>query len=47
MKVLAAYDDGALLDKATCELNPDTILERFQTGVRNLTALSVETGLLT
>lgn len=47
MSVLCAYDSGSILDSATCSLTPDDILKSFQTGVKNLTALSLQTGIAT
>lgn len=47
MNVVSAYDDGAILDAATCKISPDDIIGFFQTGVRNLTAFSLQTGYAT
>jgi large subunit ribosomal protein LP0 len=45
MEVIGAYDGGAVLSKEVCAITPDEILSRFQAGVRNLTALSLQTGI--
>jgi len=44
MSVLSAYDNGTILDSKVCALTPTDILGFFQTGVRNLTAVSLQTG---
>jgi len=45
MEVVGAYDNGAILSKEVCAITPDQILGKFQTGVKNLTALSLQTGI--
>lgn len=47
MYVQSAFDDGAILDAATCKISPDDIIGLFQKGVRNLTAVSLQTGYAT
>lgn len=44
MNVLSAYDDGAILDAETCKLSPESVLGYFANGVKNLAALSLESG---
>ena len=44
MKVVSAYDEGAILPQSLLELDPSTILTRFQEGVRNIAALSLSAG---
>jgi large subunit ribosomal protein LP0 len=47
MEVLKVYDDGSMLDKSVIDFDLSTLLESFQRGVKNLTALSLETGIVT
>jgi large subunit ribosomal protein LP0 len=47
MEVIGAYDNGAILSKEVCAITSDEILSKFQSGVKNLTALSVQTGIAT
>jgi large subunit ribosomal protein LP0 len=47
MEVIGCYDDGALLDKDMVGITPEDILSRFKSGVKNVAALSLETGLVT
>jgi large subunit ribosomal protein LP0 len=47
MVVVGAYDNGAILSKEVCAITPDAILSKFQSGVKNLTALSLQTGIAT
>jgi len=44
MNVFACYDNGAILNENVIAISPAVILERFSTGVRNLAAISLETG---
>ena len=37
-------DEGNMLDPSIIDFDPSTLLEKFQAGVSNLTALSMETG---
>ena len=41
MQVIAAYDNGAVLGKEVIGLSPEDIMEKFNAGVRNITALSL------
>lgn len=41
MNVVAAYDNGAILDGETCKLSPENVIDFFANGVRNLAALSL------
>jgi len=47
MQVLKVYDDGSMLDKSVIDFDLSTLLESFHRGVKNLTALSLETGIVT
>lgn len=47
MNVIGCYDDGAILSKDVVAISPNDIIERFQKGVKNLTALSMEAGIPT
>jgi len=46
MNVLCAYDNGSILTKDICALNPEDIMTKFQNGVKYLTAASLEAGLV-
>jgi len=47
MKIIAAYDTGAVLDAETVAISPEFILGKFSEGVKNITALSLQTGIPT
>lgn len=47
MSVLQMYDGGAVLDKETCSISPNDLIDAFRKGVQNITALSLETGYVT
>jgi len=47
MEVVSCYDDGALLDKTVLAINTESIVTRFQTGVKNIAAISLQTGIPT
>jgi large subunit ribosomal protein LP0 len=47
MEVLSCYDDGSILDKQVLQINPDSLISKFENGVRNITALSLQAGLPT
>jgi len=47
MEVVGAYDNGAILSKEVCAITPEEILSKFHAGVKNLTALSLQTGIAT
>ena len=44
MKLAAVYDDGAILPEAIVNLDPSSLLSRFEQGVRNITSLSLGAG---
>lgn len=44
MEIVQVMDEGAMLDPSVVEFDPSTLIEKFQGGVSNLTALSLETG---
>jgi large subunit ribosomal protein LP0 len=44
MKVVSAYDDGAILPQSLLNLDPTTILAKFQAGVKNIAGLSLASG---
>jgi len=41
------YDSGAILDRETCSISTEDILSSFRDGVKNIVAVSLETGLVT
>jgi len=47
MSVFSCYDNGAILGKEIVSLSPDTIFSAFATGVKNIAAISLETGYTT
>ena len=44
MKVLSVYDEGSILPQEILNLNPDTLLNKFEAGTRNIIGLSLEAG---
>lgn len=44
MKILDVYDEGAILPKEVVNMNPDDLLDKFQSGARNIAALSLSAG---
>jgi large subunit ribosomal protein LP0 len=44
MKIAQVYDDGTILPEAILNLDPASLLARFEQGVRNITALSLGAG---
>jgi len=47
MEVISCYDEGTVLEKTVLSINADSIVNRFQTGVRNVVAISLQTGIPT
>ena len=44
MEIRDVYDDGSVLDKSIIDFDPSTLIDKFQAGVANINALSLETG---
>lgn len=44
MKIFSVYDEGAILPQAVLDLNPATLLTKFELGAKNMIGLSLETG---
>lgn len=44
MKIANVYDDGSILPDEILNLDPATLLNKFEQGVRNITALSLGAG---
>jgi len=44
MKISCVYDDGAILPEAVLSIDPASLIERFQHGVKNLAGLSLAAG---
>ena len=44
MKIAEVYDDGQILPEAILNLDPSSLLSRFEQGVKNITALSLGAG---
>jgi large subunit ribosomal protein LP0 len=47
MEIRNIYDDGQVLDKSILDFDPASLIKKFQEGVSNITALSLETGYIT
>lgn len=47
MEIISVYDDGSVLTPEVISISPDDIIRKFQTGVANITALSMELGIPT
>lgn len=47
MEIVAVYDDGSILTPEVISISPDDIVKKFQAGVSNITALSMELGIPT
>lgn len=47
MEVQCAYDNGSIISEKQCAISFKDIHARFQNGVKNLTAISLETGYAT
>jgi large subunit ribosomal protein LP0 len=44
MKIADVYDEGAILPEAILNLDPSSLIARFEQGVKNITALSLGAG---
>ncbi len=44
MKILACYDSGAILPNEVINIDPASLLVKFQQGIKNLAGLSLEAG---
>lgn len=42
--ILHFLDNGSILNKEICALNPEDIMTKFHSGVKYLTAASLEAG---
>lgn len=47
MEILKVYDDGAIIAPEVIAISPSDLIAKFQQGVANVTALSLELGILT
>lgn len=47
MTVLSCYDEGSILDQTVLSVNTDALVTRFQTGVKNVAAISLQLGVPT
>jgi large subunit ribosomal protein LP0 len=47
MEILKVYDDGAIIAPEIISISPADLIAKFQQGVANITALSLELGVLT
>ena len=44
MKLCSVYDDGSILPQEVLNLDPTTLLSKFENGARNIVGLSLEAG---
>jgi hypothetical protein len=44
MKISCVYDEGVILPEEVLTIDPASLLEKFQLGVRNLAGLSLAAG---
>ena len=44
MKIAAVYDDGAILPEAVINIDPSSLVGKFQIGVQNIAGLSLSAG---
>lgn len=44
MKIIGCYDNGSILPQEVINIDPASLLTSFQSGVKNLAALSLEAG---
>ena len=44
MKIAEVYDDGSILPEAVLNLDPSSLISKFEQGVKNITALSLGAG---
>lgn len=44
MRILACYDNGAILPNEVINIDPASLLTKFQQGIKNLAGLSLEAG---
>lgn len=47
MNVFACYDNGSILNKNVLAYDPASIINAFRSGVKNIAAISLETGYIT
>lgn len=47
MSVTHCYEDGSILDSTVLSIKPDSLLDRFQSAVKNVTAVSLNLGVPT
>lgn len=44
MKIIGVYDDGAILPEEVVNIDPSSLIGKFQNGIRNLAGLSLSAG---
>merc|ERR1712224_1081927 len=47
LQVKVVYDDGSMYDPAVLDITDDDILASFASGIKNVAAVSIETGIPT
>lgn len=45
MKVKAVYDEGSILPEAILNLDPSSLLTKFEAGAKNIVGLSLSAGI--
>jgi large subunit ribosomal protein LP0 len=44
MKIVSVYDEGAILPENVMNIDPASLLTKFQSGIKNLAGLSLASG---
>ncbi len=44
MKIIGVYDDGVILPEEVVNIDPSSLIGKFQNGIKNLAGLSLSTG---
>lgn len=44
MRIIGVYDDGAILPEEVINIDPSSLVGKFQNGIRNLAGLSLSSG---
>jgi large subunit ribosomal protein LP0 len=45
MKIKSVYDDGSILPEAILNLDPSSLLTKFESGAKNIVGLSLSAGI--
>jgi len=44
MKITGVYSDGSILPEAVLNVDPSSLVSKFQAGIKNIAALSLSAG---